>query len=159
MDAGIAAELLTTITGMAGATKAVAEAMKSVKSKVKGNAEAEQALSGAMDHVLTLQTRMIDLQATVLSLQQELAQAQHENANLREQIRSEEVRAEERKKYKLQKRRGDASVLVREDQPDTSFCPTCFAKGHQIPLQPHPMRHHHGSLFCSSCETTFHTRP
>jgi TolA-binding protein len=149
MDAAGAGELLTTISGMAGATKAVAEAVRAVKAKVKGNAEAEKAVSEAFDQVLSLQDRMIDLQEKILRLQAE-------NAGLREQIRSEEKRAAERQKYK-KKKVGQAVVLVTEEEPDTYLCPTCFeTRGRAIPIQAHPSRTGtFGTHFCSTCETSF----
>ena len=45
MDATILGEVLTTLTGTAGAVKSIAEAVKATKAKVKGNTEAERAVA------------------------------------------------------------------------------------------------------------------
>ena len=153
MDGAIAGEVLTTITGMAGATKAVAEVIKTLKAKVKGNAEAERALSDAFEQVLTLRTGMLDLQEKVLSLQQELASLQSENIKLREDISREKKRTAESQEFQ-RKKIGHAIVMIRQGEPDIPYCPTCLERnGHAIPLQ--RIDHGEHSHMCWTCRTVF----
>jgi hypothetical protein len=153
MDGSIAGDVLTTITGMAGATKAVAEAFKTLKARVKGNPEAERAVSDALDQILSLRTGMLDLQEKVLRLQQELASSQSENVKLREEISREKKRTADSQQFQ-RKKVGYAVVMVRENEPDIFYCPSCLEQsGHAIPLQQIDRGEH--SHMCFTCETVF----
>jgi len=153
MPLDAAGEILTTITGMAGATKAVAEAVKALKAKMKGNPEAERGLSDALDQVLSLRSGMLDLQEKVLNLQQELATAQSENIKLREEISREKKRTADAQEFH-RKKVGHAIVMIRQGEPDIPYCPTCLeTSGHAIPLQ--RIDHGEHSHMCFTCETVF----
>jgi hypothetical protein len=123
MDAAIVAE----IGGMAGAAKTVVETLALLRTKTKGDREAQQALLQASETALDLQSRILELKEKVLSLQEE-------NSKLREQIRSHEVGALERQKYQ-RKQVGRATVMIREDEPGIYYCSTCYANGKHMPLQ------------------------
>lgn len=146
MDTGVAGEIIATIGGMATATKSVAEAIKTVRTKVQGNKEAERILFEVSDQVISLQSRMMDLQVTVLNLQQE-------NAKLRDQLRHAQERFEDRKKFQLKKVK-KAVVMVVDSEPGIYYCPTCFEKnGNAIPLQ--QIDHGEHSHMCFTCQTVF----
>jgi len=147
---------LAAISAAAGATKSTVDALSSILSKAKGR-DAEKAAREALLLVADLNTRLLALQEVTLRLHQEKAQALEENAKLRAEIRQKEEGMTERQKYqrKMVKR---SIVLVREDEPDYFYCPTCFeTKKQTIPLQPHPMGRSSsfGSHFCSQCRTSF----
>jgi TolA-binding protein len=153
MDGSITGEVLTTITGMAGATKAIAEAFKLLKTKVKGNQEAERAVSSALDQILSLRSDLLDLQEKALSLQQELSRAQNENVKLREEIGREKKRTADLQQFH-RKKVGHAVVMIREGEVDIFYCPSCLEKaGHAIPLQ--QIDHGEHSHMCFDCETVF----
>lgn len=149
MDTGAAGEIISVIGGMATATKAVAEAVKTVRTKVKGNKEAEKILSDVFEQVLSLQFRMMDLQTTVLSLQQE-------NAQLHAQLRREQERSSSREHYQHRKV-GRATVLVDDRKPGIYYCPNCFESKHEaIPLQGLSEDFEElGTHRCFACDTYF----
>jgi hypothetical protein len=153
MDGASVGELLATVGGMAGATKAVAEAVKALKGKVKGNAEAERAVSGALEQVLSLRTTALDLQEKVFGLQQELAALQSENIKLRAEISAEKKRTADLQQFQ-RKKVGSAVVMVRAGESDIYYCPTCHEKnGLALPLQQIDRGEH--SHMCFTCRTIF----
>jgi chromosome segregation ATPase len=144
------ADLLTTITGLAGAAKTSIEAIRAALG-TKGRG-AEKALAPIAD----LQARVFELQEVALRLQRELAEAQEENAKLRTQIRQKEEGAAERQNYQ-RKQIGQSTVLARDDEPGTYYCTTCQAThGRYVPLQPMPRNFRSmGSHRCTVCNTIY----
>jgi cell division protein FtsL len=127
MDPITAGGVAAVIGSMATTTKTVIEIVKTARTKVK-NPEVEKSLSDALEQIFSLQTSMIDLQAKILSLQEE-------NSELRGKIRQEEERAKKREQYK-RKTVGGAVVYFREEEPDIHYCPACLeSKNQGIPLQ------------------------
>jgi hypothetical protein len=143
MDAAIVAE----IGGIAGAAKTVVETLNLLRSKTKGNREAQQALLQASETALDLQSRILELKVKVLSLQEE-------NSKLREQIRANEEGALERKRYSP-KQMGQATVMVEEGKPDLWYCATCYGvKKQLVPVQPTPFSFRRfGSHQCPNCKS------
>jgi len=146
------AETLTTISGLAGATKATLEAVQAIVTKTKGNKEAEKAAAEALGLVTDLQSRLFQLQEVAFRLQEE-------NRQLREDILEKKERLAERERYQGQQM-GHSLLLVREDQPSIFYCPTCLeTKGTAISLQPRFANWGGGSApvgyHCNVCDTTF----
>lgn len=150
-------DLLTTVASLGSATKSIADAIQALRAKAKGNAEAEKLASTALDQILSLQTRMVQVQQQVFSLQEDLAKAKSENGNLRAQIRAEEEWAAERKHYS-RKDIGGTWVMVREGEEDgVYYCPRCFQKsGQGNLLQQTPFNFQvFGQFQCSVCKGYF----
>jgi hypothetical protein len=95
----------------------------------------------------------VALQTEVLTLKKDKMRLEAENSTLRTEISSKKEGALEREKYKAKQTRKGATVMVREDQPDTSYCATCFAKDLVIPLQPMSLlQRRWGTHECGSCQ-------
>lgn len=124
------AEILTTITGMAGATKATIEAVRAVLTKTKGNREAEQAVREALSLADGLQARLLQLQDIAFKLQEE-------NAQLRTQIRQKEEGAADRERYET-RYLGQSPVKVSTEDPNAYLCATCFEDGKKVYLSKAP---------------------
>ncbi len=149
MDPITVGGVATVIGSMAATTKTVIEIVKTARTKAK-NPEVEKSLSDALEQIFSLQSSMIDLQAKILSLQEE-------NSQLREKIRQEEARAKDRGQYQ-RKKIGGAVVLIREEEPDTYYCPACFeSRGQRILLQetPRTFRRMVGSHECPQCKADY----
>jgi hypothetical protein len=148
MDPTTAGGVVTAIGSMAATTKTIIETIKAARAKAK-NAEVETTLSNALEQIFSLQAGMIDLQAKVLSLQEE-------NSQYREKIRQEEERAKDRRQYQ-RKQVGSSVVLIREEEPDVYYCPACFeSKKQAIPLQrQRPPFNYFGSHECPSCKSNY----
>jgi hypothetical protein len=161
MDASIAAELLAALGGMASTTRTAVETIKAVKGHVK-NADAAAQLEIATAELKSLNSQFLAAQEKIRTFNSEILRLQEENSALRRQeaelradIGRKDEWASERRKYQ-KKKMGDAVVLVREDEPGTFYCPTCFeTRDKPIPLQGHPMGIAVASHYCSTCKTTF----
>jgi hypothetical protein len=124
------AEVLTTIAGVATATKTTIEAVRAALAKSKANQE-------TLALVADLQARILQLQEIAFRLHQEKAQAFEENAKLRADIRRKEEGATDRENYERRNVRNSA-VVVRKDEPDSYLCATCFEAGRKVYLSKLP---------------------
>ncbi len=147
MDPVTAGGLVTAIGSMAAATKTIIETVKTARAKSK-SPEVENTLSEALEQIFSLQSGMIDLQAKILALQEE-------NSQLREKIRQEEKRADDRGQYQRKQIRNSV-VMVREGEPNVYYCPACFESNKRVPLQKAPSVFQMlGSHKCPQCHAHF----
>ena len=140
---------ISTVAGVASAIKAVSEMVTGFRKKKKADPETESLLS-------EIETRLFALQKEVLSLKEHEIRLLEENSQLRAKISSKEEGSLERQKYQ-RKKVGKATVMVRDDEPDTYYCPTCYANGKFIPIQVAPggFAGVFGSHHCSTCNSFF----
>lgn len=165
MSAELALEVLSALGGAASTTKTILDTIRAAKASIK-NGDMQARLESALAEGNALQTRLFEIQEKVASLNRTIIHLESENAqltrketDLREEIRRKEEGASERQKYQ-RKAIGKSVVMVRDDEPQQYFCPTCFEKtgGKGIPIQPYPpivvqsigFTHH-----CASCKTDF----
>jgi prophage DNA circulation protein len=127
-EAITAEQVLNTITAAASSMKSVVEAIKTARTKAKGNKEAMAALLEAQELALSLQASLFAAKEQAFALQEE-------NRELRTKVRQYEERAIDQEKYEPRKV-GQATVMVLKDSPDTFLCATCFANGKLSYLEP-----------------------
>lgn len=119
-----AAEIVATISTLAGIGSKLAETVRSLREAKALTPEATKAVAEAQELVLSLQARLLQAQEQALALQDE-------NRELRAQVRQYEERTTEREKYERRKM-GGATVVVARDDPETLLCATCYAKGKEV---------------------------
>jgi hypothetical protein len=137
---------MTTIAGVAGAIKSIADLVGGLRGKKKADPETEKVL-------LEIETRLVALKTEVLSLKEREIHLLEENARLRAKISSKEEGTLERQKYQ-RKQVGQATVMIRDDEPGVYYCATCYAKDKLIPLQAVPdLLQVMGSHSCSECHS------
>ena len=145
------AEILTTITGVAGATKATIEAIRAALTAGKGRAVGAAAQE-ALGLVGELQTRILQLQEIAFRLHQEKAQALEESAQLRAQIRQKEEGAADRERYEMHRVR-QSVVMVPKNDPTIYLCATCFEAGQKVYLTKlDPDFQDVGTHLCPKCQ-------
>ncbi|HVF60313.1 MAG TPA: hypothetical protein VNJ70_10930 [Thermoanaerobaculia bacterium] len=150
-----AGELVTTIGGMAGAAKAIADAIKTIRDQVqsKSNPTVDKAIAEALQQTSSFLARQIEIQAAILRLQAE-------NAELAKKVRGYQDRARAQKKYHL-KKVGQSWIMRPKDGTDAYGCPNCLeSEGHLIVLQRHPKMGgflfvHTPTHLCPRCRTEF----
>ncbi|HVT61027.1 MAG TPA: hypothetical protein VHR45_21875 [Thermoanaerobaculia bacterium] len=143
-------ETLATITGLAGAAKASIEAIRAaLGTRGRGSGKPAKETLGLIDD---LQARILQLQEIALRLSRELAQAQEENTQLREQVRQKEERAADRERYE-QRRVGQSVVVVAKENPEVYLCATCFEAGAKVYLTKLPrLARNVGTHSCPRCK-------
>ena len=161
----MAIDSVSTISGVAAAISVIEQAAKyagTLKSKIGGHKVSKDELATIGREIEAIDASLLQAKETILDLRQKLIEAKEENVTLRKEILSaeskvspEESRALEREQYEL-KKVGQSWVEVHKGEDEPHYCPTCFAQGEIIPVQPM------GNLFastathnCPRCGTTF----
>lgn len=135
MDPESIALTITTINGVANATKTTIEAVRAALTKSKGHSDGKE--NEALFLIGDLQTRLFELQQIASRLSSELAEEKHRNLQLRTEMSQKGEWTAERKQYK-RKKVGHSVFLVHEDDSDTLHCPTCFVT-RQMPITVQPV--------------------
>jgi rubrerythrin len=144
-------ELIPLLAGATTASKNIVDLVRAAKIKLKGNKDAETALSEIQRAVSDLQSSLLTLQTEALSLQAEIGQQ-------REQIRTYEERTTEKDKYGTKQLREHLVMVLKGQKGPPFWCHSCFMRGDYSQL----VRQHvsfyeiKGSYACPKCGAPYH---